>query len=159
VKDSFDFSGFFCDVMLGDLAKWLRILGLKVNYDNKADDNLIVYTAKRENLLIITKDRELARRKGVDAILIETDGIEDMIKEVLLKTGIKLSDLKPFKYCPVCGSKLEKRDRDDVRWFVPQKVYEEFSEFFVCNNCVKVYWKGTHFKKIEAFVENLRSRL
>ncbi len=152
------FSAFFCDVMLGDVAKWLRILGVKVIYDNKATDDEIVYRSKRENLLILTKDRELSKRKNVNILLIEKNKLEDMLVEVFKKAGINYSEISPFKYCPLCGEKLEKKEKEEVRWFIPQRVYEELDEFFVCNNCFKVYWKGTHFKKIMEKLESIEEK-
>ncbi len=159
MKEDLNFSGFFCDVMLGDLAKWLRILGFKVIYNNSIDDNTIVYKAIRENLIVLTKDEELSKRKNINSILIKENGPENMIEEVFRKLGLELSEKNFFRYCPICGKELEKREREEVRWFIPQRVYEEAEEFYVCTSCLKVFWKGSHFFNIKEKIENIKESL
>jgi len=156
INSKYNFSAFLCDVMLGDVAKWLRLLGFKVSYGNKADDKEIVYRAKRENYLILTKDRELSEKKNIKAILVESNELDDMIIEILKKAGVDYSRISPFRYCPLCGKELEKKDKEEVRWFIPQRVYEELDEFYVCKDCFKVYWKGTHYQKIIKKIQKIR---
>jgi uncharacterized protein with PIN domain len=55
---------FIADVMLGSLARWLRILGYDVVYDSRLDDAALVERAVKEKRVILTRDRRLVERKG-----------------------------------------------------------------------------------------------
>jgi len=38
-------------------------------------------------------------------------------------------------------------------------VYQRQDEFWICTDCQKIYWAGTHFKKLQEFVSRLNQRL
>ena len=67
---------FIVDGMLGRLAKWLRILGYDTAYFPHLDDNQLVRLARAEGRLLLTRDRGLARRRGLQYLLIESDHLE-----------------------------------------------------------------------------------
>ena len=64
-KDS-NQSKFIADVMLGTLARWLRILGYDTSYENFIDDNELVQICHLEGRIALTRDRRLARRKDLE---------------------------------------------------------------------------------------------
>jgi len=45
---------FVADVMVGKLARWLRVLGFDVVYSNVLDDDEIIRLAKSESRVILT---------------------------------------------------------------------------------------------------------
>ena len=55
---------FVVDGMLGSLARWLRLLGYDADYDNRRDDAELVRLARAENRVLLTRDQELAARRG-----------------------------------------------------------------------------------------------
>jgi len=38
-----------------------------------------------------------------------------------------------------------------------KKTEENFNKFYQCNDCKKIYWKGSHFDNIEKIAINLKS--
>jgi len=65
---------FLTDGMLGKLTRWLRMLGLDVEYTGSMDDKELIQEAKKENRILLTRDVELYRQavaKGAEAFLIE----------------------------------------------------------------------------------------
>jgi len=139
---------FICDIMLGDLAIWLRYLGFKVFYKEKISDDEIKKKAAQENWIVLTKDKDLSKAKNIEAKYIKSKDLEQELIEVISFYKIKISKLNFFSKCPKCGFYLEKVDKIEVKWFVPLKIFESFDEFYACRRCGKVYWKGEKFNKL-----------
>ena len=70
------------DGMLGRLAKWLRLLGYDTAYDNHADDAELARRARAEGRVLLTRDRELSRRRGLRTLLIQSEVLEEQVQEV-----------------------------------------------------------------------------
>ncbi len=150
---------FIADAMLGDLARWLRMLGYDTVYARDLPDPVIVEKAAREKRILLTRDRGLyirARKKGVPVIPIDTTDIAERIAIVARRIGISL-DLDPDNSrCPLCNAPLRRALRSEVRGRVPRRVYEERREFWICTGCGQVYWRGRHWRGIEAILEKAR---
>jgi uncharacterized protein with PIN domain len=141
---------FLCDQMLGTLAKWLRIYGFDTFYAKRDMKDLeLLELSKKENRVIITKDKDLvynARREQIKVIKIQTTNLDDQIKNILENT--KLEEDSILTRCLTCNTLLCGIDKKNVKNKVPPKVFENHTEFLFCNNCKKIYWKGTHYKKM-----------
>ncbi len=136
---------FVADVMLGRLAKRLRLLGFDVSYDPASKDNDILRTALEQDRLILTRDRGLAARplaKG--AIMIESDALDDQVDQVTAIAAIP--DAQALTRCSACNGLLEAIPRDEVRDLVPDHVFVGTDRFLRCQSCGKVYWKGSHVR-------------
>jgi uncharacterized protein with PIN domain len=70
------------DGMLGTLAKWLRLLGYDTAYDNVASDAELARQARAEGRVLLTRDRELSKRRGLRTLLIESQVLEEQVREV-----------------------------------------------------------------------------
>lgn len=145
-----------CDGMLGTLAKWLRILGTDAAYYGcgGSDDDLMSL-AEREGRVVITRDRELFARcskAGLRALYIPTTDLQEQIELVLREIGIDGS--KALTRCIVCNVELEHVDKEKVKGQVLERVYRSYDEFYVCPQCSRIYWPGTHYRNME---ERIRS--
>ncbi|MFP3318210.1 MAG: Mut7-C RNAse domain-containing protein [Thermoplasmata archaeon] len=145
---------FITDHMLGRLAKYLRLLGYDTLYpDYSMDDNSIIDMAKSEGRILITRDK-LLYSKYRDSILIKSENYMEQLREVNNKIGLKTENM--LSRCSVCNVPLEKIDKENVRGKVPENVFNTHDVFFICPKCKRVYWMGTHTKKIiETFREVL----
>jgi len=148
---------FIADTMLGEIARWLRILGYDVLYSKNYSDRQIIQIAEKTGRTILTRDiglYNLARKKGLPAVYISTDRREERLAEISLQTGIPLR-LDPSKSrCPYCNARLvEVRDKDMVRDRVPPGALKTYDVFYVCPRCGRVYWVGGHWKNMRRVVE------
>jgi len=100
---------FIVDGMLGRLAKWLRILGYDTAYFPHLDDNQLVRLARAEGRLLLTRDRGLARRRGLRCLLIENDHLEEQLGQILAE--LALTAEHPFSRCPLCNTPLQKVEK------------------------------------------------
>lgn len=133
--------------MLGTLAKWLRILGYDTRFDPDLDDHQLVRLARAEDRILLTRDRELARRRGVSVLLVDSEDLSAQIGQVL--ADLDLEPDRSFSRCPVCNELLAEVDRETAQSRVPAYVARTQSRFRSCPACQRVYWRGTHWQQMD----------
>jgi uncharacterized protein with PIN domain len=144
---------FIADVMLGRLATWLRLLGYDTTYMPDADDPELARIARAEDRILLTRDVELTRRRGVRSVLIESDQVEEQVRQVF--RALKLTTREAFSRCAECNHRLEIASKESVRGAVPPYVFQTQERFRRCANCGRVYWRGTHWVRMLARMEDL----
>src|SRR5262245_49176630 len=123
--------GFIADVMVGSLARWLRILGFDVLYSNRYEDDEIVQIATAEHRIALTRDRGLAARfEPGSVILVEHDDIDSQMSAVLRQTGDNRFAI--LSRCVECNTPLERVDKEDVFEQIPPYVYLTQDDFARC---------------------------
>ncbi|MFQ6059421.1 MAG: Mut7-C RNAse domain-containing protein [Anaerolineae bacterium] len=145
---------FLADEMLGRLAKWLRILGYDTAYLSPASDHALVRLARAEGRVLLTRDTGLARRRGLQILLIESEQVEEQVRQVL--DDLSLTASGSFSRCPVCNTPLEELDRAAVADRVPPYVLRTQERFSRCPHCDRTYWRGTHWARMRERIEELR---
>ncbi len=141
---------FITDGMLGRLSRWLRIIGYDVKYVRNAADEELLRGAEEEGRIMLTRDRSLyamAKRRGIGAILLEE---KDLFGQLTRLVELGAIDVNPSSEsrCPLCGSALREVGRDEVAGRVPAKSLALYEEFWECEGCGKVYWMGSHWRRI-----------
>jgi hypothetical protein len=156
---------FISDVMLGSLARWLRILGFDTIYFRAITDNELIKIARQQERILLTRDTGIARRKQVQQlILIHSNDTLEQLKEVLsalrimnrskrLFPGSDVPKLSPR--CPVCNGELTATERKAVADDIPEYVFLNATSFFTCRECGKVYWCGSHKKSIDSILKQV----
>ncbi len=144
---------FLADNMLGRLATWLRLLGYDTTYLPQADDPELARIARAEDRILLTRDVELTRRRGVHRVLIESEKVEEQLRQVFSAFG--LSARQAFSRCAVCNVTLEETRKDRVRGEVPPYVFQTHDRFLRCPRCQRVYWRGTHWAHMLAQIEDM----
>lgn len=142
--------------MLGTLAKWLRVYGFDTFFANfNLDDKDLIELAKKEERILITRDKTLAqvaRRENIKVFEINSTNIDDQLHQVL--KDIHVDEKQFFSRCLLCNSPISLIDKEMVRDKVPERVYKNNQEFWFCSRCNKIYWKGSHhdnmLKKIKS---------
>lgn len=154
---------FVVDAMLGNLAKKLRILGFDSKYFSSIEDNKLIELAKNEKRVILTKDEQLAKgaeKMKILAVLIEDQDEINQINQIATRFGLSNFVIDPnFSRCVNCNGKLEYIEKSTVVNKVPAGVYEIQDQFWVCRDCGKIYWAGTHFNRLQEFLLRLNQRL
>ena len=148
---------FIVAVHLGKLASYLRILGFDTLYKNNFSDNNLVKTSLDEKRTILTKDREILKRNDIThGYWIRNHNLEEQLKEVVARFDLK-NQIKEFTRCVDCNKLLIKVIKEDIIDLLPPKVKGWHDEFYFCPACKKAYWKGSHYDKMKAFIENIVS--
>jgi len=134
-----------CDHMLGSLARWLRFMGYDTAYPEPTSDRDLIDLARREERILLTRDKELAGRVR-EAVGIRSGDLEEQIREVAAVLPLRLID--PLSRCSLCNSVLLPVSRDAIEELVPVGVRSRHEEFWRCPSCHRVYWQGSHWDKM-----------
>jgi uncharacterized protein with PIN domain len=139
---------FIADVMLGKLAKRMRLLGFDVLYGRTFDDNEIIRLSLEQNRVILTRDTELAIRPlAANRVFINHNAVKDQLRQVFDTFGIE-SMPGPLTRCSVCNDTLLPIAKQNIKDMVPDYVYDNYDIFFRCVCCGRVYWEGTHVRNM-----------
>ena len=146
--------GFAADFMLGRLAKWLRIIGQDVIYGPHLTGYGLIRAARRENRLILTRDRCLKKKQPPPLLFIDSDYYRDQLRQVVRACGLELRK-NPFTRCIECHTVLQSRSKETVKPLVPPYVYSTQEQFSWCPICRRVYWPATHHQRMLDELEKL----
>jgi len=146
---------FLADAMLGRLARWLRILGFDCAYEADVSDEALVRRAIAEDRTILTRDRALPDDWRVAGIhLVRSEGVHEQIVEVLRHFALADS-VHLFRRCNRCNARLETVRTCEVADRVPADVLVRQPEVRICHGCGRVYWQGSHTRRMERVAEAL----
>jgi uncharacterized protein with PIN domain len=147
---------FVADVHLGTLARFLRLLGFDTRYGNGLDDAALAEITSREKRTLLTCDVGLLKRKAVvRGQWLRSRDPERQLEEVVEALHLKRA-FKPFTRCMTCNGMLAVVARSTVAGHVPPRVYRRFRSFKQCRDCARVYWRGTHFQRLQRLVQQVR---
>ncbi len=146
---------FVADVMVGRLAKWLRIAGFDVLYSNRFDDDELVRLSNGEGRILLSRDTRLLIRRAVNRfIFLESEDIRAQLKQVF--RSARVTHLPALlSRCLSCNEPLAEVPREAVSGLVPAYVFRTQSHFKACPRCRKVYWAGTHRQSVLRTLEKL----
>lgn len=151
---------FIADAMMGEVARWLRILGYDTLYNRNYTDYQILRIASRTGRIIITRDRGLhsrARKRGLRSVYVASHRVEERLAEVALQAGIRLEADPDRSRCPECNGPLRRvTDKRLVSDRVPPGALQAYDTFYVCAVCGRVYWRGGHWRNIERVLGEAR---
>jgi len=143
---------FIADINIGDIVKYMRVLGLDLYYDPLLSTREIIEISKRENRVILTKSRKLLKFKDVShGIFIRPGTTTEQIRRIIDCLDIK-DNIKPFSRCLRCNTLLNIVLKEKIIDRIPPKTKEFCNEYVQCRSCNKIYWKGTHFINMEKVV-------
>ena len=142
------------DAMLGRLAKWLRILGYDTIFVADTDDWAVIRLARAQDRLILTRDRALSVRRGVRALVVESQELKVQLRQVWYSVGPPSNP--PFSRCPVCNQPLSEVSARQVQARVPPYVQRTQTRFKGCAACDRIYWPGSHWQRMRALLTGLR---
>jgi uncharacterized protein with PIN domain len=147
---------FAVDSNLGRLATHLRLLGFDTLYRNDFSDEEIVALAAREGRIVLTRDRRLLMRSEVvRGYFVRATQPLQQTREILQRLDLA-SALRPFTRCLECNGPIEAVAKTAVADRLPPRVIRDQLEFWRCKGCDRVYWKGSHYSRLEGLVRELR---
>jgi uncharacterized protein with PIN domain len=151
---------FLADVNVGRLGKWLRALGYDVLPGPCPGDAALLALAEREGRVLLTRDRRLTlapqvRGGAVRLLLVRSERLPEQLREVLAWPG--LDPPRPFTRCLLCNSLLAPAPPEAVEEHVPPYVRRSQAEFRQCPSCRRVYWRGSHWRRMHRLLASLLS--
>ena len=149
---------FVVDSNLGRLARYLRLLGLDCEYRNDFTDDELAGISSSEKRILLTRDRLLLQRSIVThGCFIRSDNPKQQVVQVLRRFDLG-NDISPLTRCIRCNGTLSVVEKQSVYHRLEPKTQRYYEEFRICDNCRQVYWKGSHFRKMNRLIEEFRER-
>ena len=147
---------FICDVMLGRLARWLRVLDYDTAYESDIEDADLVRRALDEGRSILTRDQRLPEewQIGKACVVLEAEEPMAQLTEVVQSIGLK-QPRRLFRRCLECNVPLEVASTEEVSERVPERVLTSHDSFRCCPACQRVYWEGDHTRRMRRQLESV----
>ncbi len=146
---------FILDAHLGKLAKYLRMLGFDTLYRNDYVDDEIIAIARKEDRIILTRDKLLLKSEAIShGYYVRAVDKHQQLTEVVQKFDL-ISQFKSFTRCMTCNATLIPKTKSEIKDNIDDETAYVFNEFYYCPFCDKVFWKGSHFERMEAYIKSL----
>ena len=137
---------FIADCHLGKLAKYLRVMGFDTLFFSTIDDNDLIELAKEHGRIILTRDRLLHERQNAPTFYLKS--IDNLAQLQELQVEYKIKEYSLSSRCIVCNTPLKSIEKSKIEDKIPPKVKKYFSDFEICSECERVYWRGDHYKRM-----------
>lgn len=147
---------FVADVHLGALARYLRLLGFDTLWRNDLDDETIIALSLSERRIILTRDLGILRDgrvthgywpRATDPVL----QLEELVRALDLGGAFR-----PYSRCLECNGLCVPLPRREAARHVPLQVCLVHRDFRRCEHCRRVYWRGSHTRRLDALIERAR---
>lgn len=140
------------------------MLGYETLYLKDSSDQELLSLAKLESLTLLTSDEELYRTaamRNIETSLVQGHTEPERLAELAERYNLRLEIDTSISKCPMCGFSIREVSKENVEKLVLPTTFKLYQSFWVCTNpkCAKVYWHGSHWKKIEQTLENARKIL
>ena len=146
---------FVADAHLGGLARLLRMAGFDTIYDNNIHDAEVESLSEHEHRVALTRDRELLKRSGVThGCYVRALKPALQLAEIFQRLDLARS-ARPFTLCLSCNTPLRHVEKADVLDRLPPSVRVAHNEFLTCDHCHGVFWKGSHWKRMCALLDQI----
>ena len=151
---------FFCDAMLGGLARWLRAMGYDAAFEYGIDDAQLIVRARAEGRAILSSDGPLFDRNVVSSGEVEALYVPQQLTKLdqlhFVVDALHLTRRQPR--CMACGGELTEVPKHTVMDEAPPLAFRNCEHFWRCGSCGKLLWHGTHWQKITRRLDELGER-
>src|SRR5690606_23543825 len=146
---------FLADAHLGGLARRLRLLGFDTALARDAPDHSLADLAEGDGRILLSRDRELLKHRRVaHGRYVRARSTDEQLREIVAHFGLR-ERMRPFSRCLECNAPLRPARRAAVADPVAPRVAEEQPGFTPCTGCGRVYWPGSHWRRLRAVVDAL----
>jgi uncharacterized protein with PIN domain len=144
---------FVADANLGQLARYLRLLGFDTLYRKDFEDPEIAMISVRERRVLLTRDVGVLRRGEVThGYFVRGDVPRLQVIEVV--TRFDLFDvLAPLTRCANCNGALISVRKEEVAHRLEAGTRAGYDDFRMCTGCEQIYWKGAHHARFTELVD------
>ncbi len=148
----------------GDEAVTRRVFGahgadgtdLRVERSFSGDEDArLVAAARREQRIILTRDRRLLERRAVThGCFVRSQDPEQQLLFVLRRFDLAAA-VRPFSRCMRCNEPLQPVPKASVLHRLPPMVRVEQRSFSRCPRCRRIYWPGSHWQRMRRRLDTL----
>lgn len=146
---------FVLDTHLGRLAAYLRMMGFDTLYRNDYPDEELAEISQQETRILLTRDIGLLKRSIVMyGYFVRDTNPKRHLAEIIQRFDLSHA-VRPFKHCMKCNGVLDTVAKASVLDVLPEDTSQFYEEFHRCQACQQVYWKGPHYERMLAFIDEI----
>jgi len=133
---------------LNRLARYLRMLGYDAAVYKKISFSNRIRLVNKDKRVYLTRSKKEAKSNIKFA---RKQIISEIIWEQLqeLQDYISYSEKHLFSRCLECNKKLYSIEKEKIKALVPDFIYAEHDNFYLCRKCGRIYWLGSHSQEME----------
>lgn len=148
---------FVADVMLGKLARWLRLIGYDTIYDPNLSAKELVKIANEEGRIFITRSRRIAEELGAkNFYIVKSERFKEQLTEIVRELNLD-TETNLFSRCSICNTEIVEVEKSSVMKLIPEETAKSFDEFYQCPKCGKIYWDGSHTTRILKLLKEIKN--
>lgn len=148
---------FVLDVHLGKLARLLRLFGFDALYRNDLDDPEIIDISIEQGRVILTRDVGILKHRRVThGYWVRGTDPEEQLEEVISRFQLE-GAVRVFSRCMNCNGPLNRVEKKEVEHLLEPETRKHFDTFFQCGSCGQVYWRGSHYDKLQETIRRILS--
>jgi uncharacterized protein with PIN domain len=134
------------------------MLGFDTLYRNDYEDGELARISSTERRTLLTKDRGLLKRNVVTHgyCVRETNPLRQLAEVVRRFDLYRL--VAPFQRCIRCNGLLEPVQKEAIVDRLPSQTAHYYDEFHICRDCGHIYWKGSHYGRMQRIIEEVLAR-
>jgi uncharacterized protein len=150
---------FLCDASLGGLARWLRAAGYRADAASGQPAGDVMDDALGSGRVLVTSDHRLLERRAARSMsLVWVPSRLGPLEQLRMVLGdLRLPPREPL--CMACGGELRSVAKKDVSDRIPPRTARWRDEYFLCSECGKLFWHGTHWERIRQRLEQASARI
>jgi uncharacterized protein with PIN domain len=146
---------FIADVHLGKLARILRLLGFNTTYKNSYTTKELIQLSLEEERILLSRNMVLPKQNAsLRFFLVRSEDAEEQIRQVIEELSLH-RDVSVFSRCLVCNGDLSAISKDSIQQDLLPNTARYFNEFWQCNECHRIYWKGSHYDRMRQLIDQV----
>jgi uncharacterized protein len=146
---------FIADVHLGKLARLLRLLGFDTLYKNNYTEKELTTISEEEQRILLSRDITLTKERTQQRYIVTGEDPMQQLKQVIQDLDLR-HQFAPFSRCIACNGILEKVEKESILPLLQNNTKEYYQDFWQCNNCKTVYWKGSHYERMLKTIQQVQ---
>lgn len=149
---------FILDVHLGKLVKYLRMAGFDCLYDVSLVDKQIIDISILHQRIILTRDKGILKNGRVThGMFVRATTPTQQFREVISRLQLERF-VKPFTRCTACNEPISQVEKKEISDQLLPLTRKHYTEFFRCTGCNKIYWEGSHYKRMKQLMDSILNK-
>ena len=104
--------------------------------------------------MLLSRNASFEKQMNVQCFVVTSEDAFLQLRQVVNQFHLK-EQFHPFTRCIVCNGILGPVAKENVLPLLEKNTAQYFDEFRQCNHCKRVYWKGSHYKRMLKTIEHI----
>ncbi|TKJ41887.1 hypothetical protein CEE37_04780 [candidate division LCP-89 bacterium B3_LCP] len=145
---------FILETELFPLCKALRMLGFDaLCRSDLSHRDAIARSIEERRVWVLKSPATPGLHYGIKYFLLETDEVPDQLDEIDEQYTIR-EGVTYFSRCLKCNLLLTAIPEEKLLNKVPERILQNFNKFQHCTSCKRIYWQGSHLKRMRQKLES-----